>query len=155
MSLLKRLPRGRTLGVVGAVGALVAASRSASPSASPSPSRSTSASPQPGGTPLAVNGQLRVARAARLLPLFVTEFGTVSATGGGALDLGSTGTWLDLLDQNKISYANWTYSDANESSAAFRPGTCSAGSYTNPSSLSESGAYVRGRIRTADNFPTG
>jgi endoglucanase len=95
-----------------------------------------------------------VARAARVLPLFVTEFGTVSATGGGAIDLGSTGAWLDLLDQNKISYANWTYSDANESSAAFRPGTCAAGSYTNPSSLSESGTYLRNRIRTADNFPT-
>ncbi|WP_432993288.1 cellulase family glycosylhydrolase [Dactylosporangium sp. CA-233914] len=101
------------------------------------------------------NYRATVSRAAKLLPLFVTEFGTVSATGGGALDLGSTGAWLDLLDQNKISYANWTYSDANESSAAFRPGTCAAGSYTNPSSLSESGTYVRSRIRTADNFPTG
>ncbi|GAA3291273.1 cellulase family glycosylhydrolase [Dactylosporangium vinaceum] len=95
-----------------------------------------------------------VARAARTLPLFVTEFGTVSATGGGALDLSSTSTWLDLLDQNKISYANWTYSDANESSAAFKPGTCAAGSYANANSLSESGTYLRNRIRTADNFPT-
>ena len=85
----------------------------------------------------------------------MTEYGTVSATGGGATDLGSTTTWLDLLDQNKISYANWTYSDADESSAAFKPGTCAAGSYTNTAQLSESGAYVRGRIRTADNFPTG
>jgi endoglucanase len=100
------------------------------------------------------NYRSTVARAARLLPLFVTEFGTVSATGGGATDLASTGAWLDLLDQNKISYANWTYSDANESSAAFRSGTCAAGSYSNSASLSESGAYVRGRIRTADNFPT-
>ncbi|GAA4258271.1 cellulase family glycosylhydrolase [Dactylosporangium darangshiense] len=100
------------------------------------------------------NYRSTVARAAKLLPLFVTEFGTVSATGGGATDLSSTGAWLDLLDQNKISYANWTYSDANESSAAFKPGTCAAGSYTNSSSLSESGTYVRNRIRTADNFPT-
>ncbi|MFG2039989.1 cellulase family glycosylhydrolase [Dactylosporangium sp. NPDC048998] len=95
-----------------------------------------------------------VARAAKVLPLFVSEFGTVSATGGGATDLASTTTWLDLLDQNKISYANWTYSDANESSAAFKPGTCAAGSYTNASSLTESGTYVRNRIRTPDNFPT-
>ena len=93
-----------------------------------------------------------VARAARTLPLFVTEFGSVTYTGGGQVDIASTGAWLDLLDQNKISYANWTYSDANESSAAFKPGTCSAGSYTNPSSLSESGTYLRSRIRTADNF---
>ncbi len=93
-----------------------------------------------------------VSRAAGRLPLFVTEFGTVTYTGGGNVDLNSTGAWLDLLDSKKISYANWTYSDANESSAAFRPGTCSAGSWTNSSSLSESGAYLRNRIRTADNF---
>jgi endoglucanase len=93
-----------------------------------------------------------VSRAAGRLPLFVTEFGTVTYTGGGAVDLASSAAWLDLLDSKKISYANWTYSDANESSAAFRPGTCSAGSWTNPSSLSESGAFLRGRIRTADNF---
>ena len=92
-----------------------------------------------------------VARAADRLPLFVTEFGTVSATGGGNVDLNSSTAWLDLLDSKKISYANWTYSDANESSAAFKPGTCAAGSYTNSSSLSESGAWVRGRIRTADS----
>jgi endoglucanase len=100
------------------------------------------------------NYRTTVARAARLLPLFVTEFGTVSATGGGATDLASTGAWLDLLDQNKISYANWTYSDANESSAAFKPGTCAAGSYLNATSLTESGTYLRNRIRTQDTFPT-
>ncbi|WP_327010024.1 cellulase family glycosylhydrolase [Dactylosporangium sp. NBC_01737] len=93
-----------------------------------------------------------VSRAAGRLPLFVTEFGTVSATGGGNVDLNSSTAWLDLLDSKKISYANWTYSDANESSAAFNPGTCAAGSWTNSSSLSTSGAWVRGRIRTADNF---
>jgi endoglucanase len=93
-----------------------------------------------------------VSRAAGRLPLFVTEFGTVTYTGGGNVDLNSSAAWLDLLDSKKISYANWTYSDANESSAAFNPGTCAAGSWTNSSSLSTSGAWVRGRIRTADSF---
>lgn len=93
-----------------------------------------------------------VSRAAGRLPLFVTEFGTVTYTGGGNVDLNSSAAWLDLLDSKKISYANWTYSDANESSAAFRSGTCAAGSWTNPSSLSESGTFLRNRIRTADNF---
>ncbi|MEV4134909.1 cellulase family glycosylhydrolase [Dactylosporangium sp. NPDC049742] len=93
-----------------------------------------------------------VSRAAGRLPLFVTEFGTVTYTGGGNVDLNSSAAWLDLLDSKKISYANWTYSDANESSAAFKPGTCSAGSWTNPNQLTTSGAFMRGRIRTADNF---
>lgn len=97
------------------------------------------------------NYRSTVSRAAAKLPLFVTEFGTVSATGGGALDQASTTAWLDLLDQLKIGYANWTYSDANESSAALRPGTCAGGDYGS-GALTESGALVRSRISTADDF---
>lgn len=95
-----------------------------------------------------------VSRAAAKLPLFVTEFGTVSATGGGAMDQASTTAWLDLLDQLKISYANWTYSDANESSAAFKPGTCNGTDYSSSGVLTESGALVKSRISTPDSFPT-
>ncbi|MGW1096096.1 cellulase family glycosylhydrolase [Streptomyces sp. NPDC002455] len=95
-----------------------------------------------------------VSRAASRLPLFVTEFGTVSATGGGAMDQASTTAWLDLLDQLKISYANWTYSDAPESSAAFRPGTCEGGDYSSSGVLTESGALLKNRISTPDSFPT-
>ncbi|HST80771.1 MAG TPA: cellulase family glycosylhydrolase [Kineosporiaceae bacterium] len=103
------------------------------------------------------NYRTTVAAAATKLPLFVTEFGTVSATGAGAVDVASSTAWLDLLDRLKISYADWTYSDADESSAAFKPGTCSATSYagyagTGP--LNQSGALVRSRISTPDNFPT-
>ncbi|MEU5820124.1 MULTISPECIES: cellulase family glycosylhydrolase [Streptomyces] len=100
------------------------------------------------------NYRATVSRAASQLPLFVTEFGTVSATGGGALDRASTTAWLDLLDQLKISYANWTYSDANESSAAFKPGTCDGGDYGSSGVLTESGALLKSRISTPDNFPT-
>jgi endoglucanase len=96
-------------------------------------------------------------RAAAELPLFVTEFGTVSATGGGGVDAASSTAWIDLLDRLKIGYADWTYSDADEGSAAFRPGSCSATSFTGYSGtaqLSPSGALVRSRIRTPDTFPT-
>ncbi|MEH0843518.1 cellulase family glycosylhydrolase [Micromonospora sp. CPCC 205711] len=95
-----------------------------------------------------------VERAAARLPLFVTEFGTVTYTGGGAFDSASSTAWLDLLDRLKISYANWTYSDANESSAAFRPGTCYGGTYAGTGVLTESGNFLRNRIRTPDTFPT-
>ncbi|GGS56625.1 cellulase family glycosylhydrolase [Actinokineospora fastidiosa] len=100
------------------------------------------------------NYRATVSRAAGRLPLFVSEFGTVTATGGGAYDRASTAAWLDLLDQLKISYVNWTYSDANESSAAFRPGTCNGGTYTGSGVLTESGAYIKSRISTPDTFPT-
>ncbi|WP_171990711.1 cellulase family glycosylhydrolase [Streptomyces sp. JHA26] len=100
------------------------------------------------------NYRATVSRAASRLPLFVSEFGTVSATGGGAVDRASSIAWLDLLDQLKISYANWTYSDADEGSAAFRPGTCDGTDYSSSGVLTESGALLKSRISTPDNFPT-
>jgi endoglucanase len=95
-----------------------------------------------------------VSRAATRLPLFVTEFGTVSYTGDGAVDRASTTAWLDLLDQLKISYANWTYSDAPEGSAALKPGTCGGSDYSSSAVLTESGALMKSRISTPDTFPT-
>jgi endoglucanase len=100
------------------------------------------------------NYRTTVNRAASRLPLFVTEFGTVSATGGGTLDRASTTAWLDLLDQYKISYANWTFSDAPETSAALAPGTCEGTDYSSPDVLTESGTLLKARISTPDNFPT-
>ena len=63
-----------------------------------------------------------VARAAKSLPLFVSEFGTQTFTGDGANDFASTTAWLDLLKSNKISYAMWSFSDGRESNSAFTPG---------------------------------
>ncbi|NUT33336.1 MAG: cellulase family glycosylhydrolase [Hamadaea sp.] len=100
------------------------------------------------------NYRAEVQRAAASIPLFVTEFGTVTYTGDGAVDVSSSTAWLNLLDQLKISYANWTYSDAAEGSAAFRAGTCNGGVYAGTSVLTESGNFMRSRIMTADNFPT-
>ncbi len=100
------------------------------------------------------NYRAEVERTAARLPLFVTEFGTVTYTGGGAVDTASSTAWLDLLDRLKIGYANWTYSDADEGSAAFRPGTCAGSTYAGTGVLSESGAFMRARIRTPDSFPT-
>ncbi len=99
------------------------------------------------------NYRNEVRSAASRLPIFVSEWGTTSATGGGNVDVASSTAWLDLLDSLKISHVNWTYSDANESSAIFKPGTCSGSNY-GAGQLSQSGQFVRSRIVTADNFPT-
>ncbi|MEV0328699.1 cellulase family glycosylhydrolase [Micromonospora echinospora] len=100
------------------------------------------------------NYRAELERAAARLPMFVTEFGTVDYTGDGGVDLASSTAWLDLLDRLKISYANWTYSDKAEGSAAFRPGTCYGNTYAGTAVLTESGTFMRNRIRTPDNFPT-
>ena len=45
------------------------------------------------------NYRAEVERAAASIPLFVTEFGTVSYTGNGAVDVASSNAWFDLLDR--------------------------------------------------------
>jgi hypothetical protein len=70
-----------------------------------------------------------------------------AAPPGSTGSTGSTG-----LDQLKISYANGTFSDAGEGSAALKPGSRAAGAFIGTGPLTESGALIRGRIRTADNF---
>jgi len=94
--------------------------------------------------------------AARAIPVFVTEWGTQSATGDGGNDLTSSQAYIDLMREEKISWTNWNYSDDHRSGAAFVPGTCSSGGPFTGGNLKEAGAWVRERIQApADDFPIG
>ena len=55
------------------------------------------------------------------LPVFVSEFGICDASGNGAINEEQGDIWLNLLDENKISYAIWNLSNRDESSALIRP----------------------------------
>ena len=81
--------------------------------------------------------------------LMVTEFGTTNSTGNGDLYLAETESWLTFLDENKISWCNWSVADKAEDSAALLPGSSGAGGWTS-SQLTESGSFIRSEIR-ADN----
>jgi endoglucanase len=94
-----------------------------------------------------------VARAAKSLPLFVSEFGTQTFTGDGANDFTSTTAWLDLLKANKISYAMWSLSDGRESNSAFKQGTCAGTQFAGAGVLTEAGRYLRSRILTGVGSP--
>ncbi|WP_101790264.1 cellulase family glycosylhydrolase [Nonomuraea indica] len=91
-------------------------------------------------------------RAADRIPVFVTEFGTQSASGDGADNFTRSQQYLDLMAQKKISWVNWNYSDDHRSGAVFTPGTCPGGPFAGTSRLKPAGAWVRERIRTADDF---
>lgn len=56
----------------------------------------------------------------RGLPLFVSEFGITDASGNGAVNVEEADKWIDLLDQNGISYCIWNLSNKDESSAFFK-----------------------------------
>jgi hypothetical protein len=89
------------------------------------------------------------------LPLFFSEWGTSTYSGGGSLDFNNGQAWLDLMAGNnpagqKISWCNWTYSDAGESSAALNSGACNTQQWNN---TSPSGTWVKNHILSpADDF---
>ena len=80
--------------------------------------------------------------------VFVSEFGSTAASGNGPLCLPETNAWLDYLDQEKISWVNWSLSNANESSAALRSAAAVEGGWQS-SDLTESGQWLRNRLLTA------
>jgi endoglucanase len=94
-----------------------------------------------------------VARAAKKLPLFVSEFGTQTFTGDGGNDFASTDAWLDLLKANKIGYGMWSLSDGRETNSAFKQGTCAGSTFAGTGVLTESGRYIRSRILTGVGNP--
>lgn len=82
------------------------------------------------------------------LALFVTEYGTVDATGNGAIALAETQEWWNWMDERGISHAAWSIADKDESSASLRPGAPPAG--WTPSQLTPSGTLIRDRIRSSN-----
>lgn len=80
--------------------------------------------------------------------LFVTEWGSSSANGSGALDFAETARWLNWTDNHHISVVNWSISDKAESSAALAPGT--RDSRWKPTSLTPSGTFTRHLLRRED-----
>ena len=55
------------------------------------------------------------------LPIFVTECGLSESTGSGNVDYTSAASWFSLLEDNNTSFAIWSLSNKNESSAIFTP----------------------------------
>lgn len=79
--------------------------------------------------------------------LFCTEYGTSSASGGGAYDPEEARRWWDWLDANGISSANWSAAALEETSAAFKPGASTTGPWTDDM-LKPSGILVRDYIKS-------
>jgi endoglucanase len=77
--------------------------------------------------------------------LFSSEYGTSSASGGGAYDPAETQLWWNWLDENNIGSANWSAAALGETSAAFQPGASATGPWTDDM-LKPSGILVRDYI---------
>lgn len=81
------------------------------------------------------------------IALFVTEWGTVNATGDGEVDTDSVNRWIAFLQSNQISHLNWAISDKREGAAVLQPASSPFGGWTDEQ-LTESGKLVRQLIRS-------
>lgn len=79
------------------------------------------------------------------LALFVSEFGTCEYTGDGVINYTENEAWFDFMEENMISWCNWSIADLTETSAALHPGASGTGGWSEED-LKESGAYIRDLI---------
>lgn len=84
--------------------------------------------------------QITAARTAGLA-VFVTEWGTTNATGGGSIYDTETRTWISFLNAAGVSWCNWHLSDQNEGSAMLVPGASTTGPW-DAAALTPSGELV-------------
>lgn len=79
------------------------------------------------------------------IPLFVTEWGTVGASGDGAVDTAETDTWMQFLYDNNISHANWSVSDKAEGASILKPNSNKVNGWTD-TDLTASGILVKSHV---------
>ncbi|MFD0862243.1 cellulase family glycosylhydrolase [Sungkyunkwania multivorans] len=78
------------------------------------------------------------------IALFVTEWGSVNASGNGSSDVAETNTWMDFLRDNDISHVNWAISDKNEGASSVSSGAGVSGLQSNQ--LTSTGNLIKGII---------
>jgi hypothetical protein len=100
----------------------------------------------------------RVRSEAALIPIFATEWGTSTYSGDGGVFSEQAKTFLDLFRDasgQKISWAQWSFADKDESSAALLPRSCSSQDFdTTSCSGTMLKNYIRVYVETCPIGPT-
>lgn len=81
------------------------------------------------------------------IALFVTEYGTTDYSGDGFIDVAESNRWWEFLDENNISWCNWSVADKEENSAILKPNASALGQWPD-SDITTSGLLVREELRT-------
>jgi hypothetical protein len=79
------------------------------------------------------------------MPVFISEFSIVDASGSGAIDYDSAEKWKTAINDRNISYAAWSLCNKDESSALLKPSAPAQG-WTDDD-LSDTGIWIRDMIR--------
>ncbi|WP_294958328.1 cellulase family glycosylhydrolase [uncultured Fibrobacter sp.] len=77
-------------------------------------------------------------------PVFITEWGTVEASGAGNADQGATSDWMNFMEQNKISNCNWSLRQTN--------GTETSGMFEGSEELSSQGLLEKATYSSSGNL---
>ena len=65
----------------------------------------------------------------------------------GIIDTVEVKAWFDFMEQNKLSWCNWSIGDKDETSAALVPGANEKGGWSE-NDLTRSGKMVRAKIKS-------
>lgn len=87
----------------------------------------------------------RITEARKKIPIFISEWGTSRADGNGGIYLDESLKWINYMNDNNLSWVNWSLADKNESSALLIPNTP-----TNDISdkyLTESGKFIKEQMK--------
>lgn len=79
------------------------------------------------------------------LPLFVTEWGVGESNGNGVFNHEKTEVWMDWMEKNRLSWANWNLTDKKETTALLLPGAPITGGWSGDY-LSDAGKYIREQL---------
>ena len=80
-------------------------------------------------------------------PLFVTEFGTCNSSGNSGFNVKESIEWFKWMNENNISWANWSFADKDETASLLFPNSCKKGKWTN---YSESGRLIKWALSDED-----
>ena len=81
------------------------------------------------------------------IPVFISEFSICDASGNGGIDTNSADIWASLINDNNLSYAQWSLCNKAETSALISSG-CSKTSGWDTGDLSETGKWFRSFLAT-------
>lgn len=80
------------------------------------------------------------------LPLVITEWGTMEASGDGDIDKISVAQWMTWIKANHLSYTAWAVSDKDESAAIVKPSVTKISGWTEEE-LTPNGRFLRNLLR--------
>lgn len=84
------------------------------------------------------------------LPVFVSEFGLCDASGNGWNDFDSAQKWLDMIEQNNLSFMCWALGNRNEACCIILPDSDKLSQWDD-GDLNESGKWILNYFKNKKN----